>query len=306
MLPPSDSTPREVRGLTLDTESAVAPRGGWPCFFFSHRVSIPMDVEVFLTHGNVSEDDVRDRCAVVIDVLRACSTITTALHHDARAVMPVPDMAEASRLAANLDPEVYRLGGERNAEKIDGYHLGNSPMEYSSDAVENRDVILNTTNGTKALSRARTAEHLVAGCFLNVTRVVEFLEEAGLDVAIICSGRQNRLSLEDTLCAGMILSKLWNGRVPDTATDSSRTAYTLFDTERAQIQQTLRRATHAQRLMAQGYEADVDYCYDLDTLPVLPYYTDSRLVLYDRLDPAPLATENVGSETATQPRSSNP
>jgi len=248
-----------------------------------------MDVEVFLTHSNVTEDDVRDRTVVVIDVLRACSTIATALQSGARAVMPVPDMAEASKIAANLDPDVYRLGGERDAEKIEGYHLGNSPLEYTPDVVSERDVILNTTNGTKALSRAKSARHLVAGCFLNAGRIVNFIEEANTDVAIICAGRQNRLSLEDTLCAGLMLSRLWSGAEPDRATDAAHTAYTLFQTDSGNVGTALRRANHAQNLADRGYNVDVDYCFQVDTLPVLPYYTDNRLVLYEDLTPAPLA-----------------
>ena len=248
-----------------------------------------MDVEVFLTHSNVTEDDVRDRTVVVIDVLRACSTIATALQNGARAVMPVPDMAEASKIAANLDPDVYRLGGERDAEKIEGYHLGNSPLEYTPDVVKDRDVILNTTNGTKALSRAKSARHLVAGCFLNAGRIVHFIEEANTDVAIICAGRQNRLSLEDTLCAGLMLSRLWSGAEPDRATDAAHTAYTLFKTDSGNVGTALRRANHAQNLVDRGYDADVDYCFQVDTLPVLPYYTDNRLVLYEDLTPPPLA-----------------
>ena len=251
-----------------------------------------MDVEVFLTHSNVTEDDVRNRTVVVIDVLRACSTISTALAHGARAVMPVPDMAEAGKMAANLDPDVYRLGGERDAEKIEGYHLGNSPLEYTEEVVENRDIILNTTNGTKALARAKAARHLVAGCFLNAGRVVDFIREAGDDVAIICAGRQNRISLEDTLCAGLMLARLWDGEEPEMATDSAHTAYTLYRTDHNSLGHALRRANHARNLIDRGYDDDVDYCFQVDALPVLPYYTDNRLVLRDDLDAAASPAES--------------
>jgi len=243
-----------------------------------------MDAEVFLTHSNVTEDDVRDRMVVVIDVLRACSTIVTALDNGARAVMPVLDMAQAGKIAANLDPDVYRLGGERDAEKIEGYHLGNSPLEYTSDVVEGRDIILNTTNGTKALARAKSARHLVAGCFLNASRVVEAIRKVDQDVVIICAGRQNRISLEDTICAGLLLDRLWDGSEPGLVTDSAHTAFTLYHNDSQTLSEALRRANHAQRLMDRGYTEDVDYCYQVDTLPVLPYYTDNRLVLYEDLD----------------------
>ena len=240
-----------------------------------------MDVEVFLTHSSVTEDDVRDCTVVVIDVLRACSTIATALHNGARAVMPVLDMAQAGRIAANLDEDVYRLGGERNAEKIEGYHLGNSPLEYTREVVEDRDVILNTTNGTKALAGAKSATHLVAGCFLNAERVVDLLREVDGDIVIICAGRKNRLSLEDTVCAGLLLDRLWDSDEPASVTDSAHTAYTLYHYDRNDLGVNLRHANHAHFLLDNGHEDDVDYCFQIDAVPVLPYYTDNRLVLYE-------------------------
>jgi 2-phosphosulfolactate phosphatase len=240
-----------------------------------------MDAEVFLTYSNVSEEDVRNRTVVVIDVLRACSTIATALTRGARAVMPVPDMAEAGKIASNLDPDVYRLGGERDGVKIDGYHLGNSPAEYTKDVVENRDVILNTTNGTRALSRATAAKHLVAACFLNAQRVVDFVRRVDDTVTIVCAGRQNRLALEDTLCAGLLLDRLWDHEEPDVVTDSAHTAFTLYDTDRDDLSSALRGANHAERLVEQGFGDDLDYCFRIDTLSVLPYYAENRLRRYD-------------------------
>lgn len=240
-----------------------------------------MDAEVFLTYTNVSEDDVQNRTVVVIDVLRACSTIATALDRGARAVMPVPDMARAGKIAGNLDPDVYRLGGERGGEKIEGYHLGNSPHEYTRDAVEERDIILNTSNGTQALDRAKGAKHLIAACFLNAERVVDFIQQNAEAVTIVCAGRQNRLALEDTLCAGLLLDRLWDGKEPYPVTDSAHTAYTLYHTDRDDLLNALHGANHAEWLAKQGYEDDLEYCFQTDTLSVLPYYTENRLLLYN-------------------------
>lgn len=258
-----------------------------------------MDIEVFLTSSNVEEEDVRGRTVVVIDVLRACSSIVTALNNGARAVMPVLDMAQAGRIAANLDPDVYRLGGERGGEKIDGYHLGNSPLEYTEDEVKGRDVILNTTNGTKALSRARAAKHLLAGSFLNASRVVEFIEHhADRDVAIICAGRQNRLSLEDTLCAGLLIDRLWADDEPEFVSDAAHASLTLYRADRNRLRDTIVRCNHAQNLIDLGYADDIEYCLRVDAIPVLPYYRDNRLVLHENLEPDPQAT-NPSAEGGT-------
>jgi 2-phosphosulfolactate phosphatase len=240
-----------------------------------------MDAEVFLTHSNVSEGDVQGRTVVVIDVLRACSTIVTALDRGARAVMPVPDMAQAGKIASNLDPDVYRLGGERGGKKIEGYHLGNSPPEYTQDVVEGRDIILNTSNGTRALEQAKEADTLIAACFLNAGRVVDFVRRTADAVTIVCAGRQNRLALEDTLCAGLLLDRLWDRNEPYPVTDSAHTAYTLYHTDRDDLDNALRGANHAERLAGQGREADLDYCFRIDAVPVLPYYTENRLLLYE-------------------------
>ncbi|PSQ85598.1 MAG: 2-phosphosulfolactate phosphatase [Bacteroidetes bacterium QS_3_64_15] len=242
-----------------------------------------MDAEVFLTHSSISEGDVQDRTVVVIDVLRACSTIVTALDRGARAVLPVLDMAQAGKLATNLDPDVYRLGGERGGEKIEGYHLGNSPREYTEESVEGRDVILNTTNGTRALAQATEADHLVAACFLNAGQVVNFIQRHTDAVTIVCAGHRNRPSLEDTLCAGLLLDRLWEGEEPYPVTDSAHTAHTLYHTDREDLDTALRGANHAEQLASQGYEEDLDYCFRIDAMSALPYYTENRLRLYENI-----------------------
>lgn len=238
-----------------------------------------MKIEVFLTSWNLDEEDVKGRTVVVIDVLRACSTIVTALKNGARSVVPVPDMAQAGKIASNLDQRSYLLGGERDGQRIEGYHLGNSPLEYTAAEVKGRTVILNTTNGTVALSHARAAEHLVVGCFLNASRVVEFVRDAGLDTTIICAGWRNRVSLEDTICAGLFLYELWNGEEPDGASDTAHIAFTQYANDRGDLESALQRCNHARWLARQGFADDVAYSFQLDAVPVLPYYDDSRLIL---------------------------
>lgn len=238
-----------------------------------------MQIEVFLTSHNVTEEDVRDRTVVVIDVLRASASILTALNNGARDVVPVADMAEASKLASNLDPSFYLLAGERSGYRIEGYHLGNSPLEYTEEQVKGRTVILNTTNGTQATARARSARHLLIGSFLNASRVVDFIQKTNLPTTLVCAGTRNRVSLEDTLCAGLILYRLWNGQEPDVVSDSAYMAFTQYRNDKDEIKIALRHCNHAQWLRANGFESDVEYCMQIDALPVLPYYKENRLVL---------------------------
>lgn len=238
-----------------------------------------MNVDVFINSSSVEEGDVKGRTVIVIDVLRACSTIVTALNNGARAVVPVPDMAEAGKIASNLDQRSYLLGGEREGTKIEGYHLGNSPLDYTREEVEDRTVILNTTNGTVAVDRAREAEHLLIGCFLNAQSIVKAIQKIGLDLTIICAGHKRRVALEDTLCAGLILHELWENEEPEYVSDTARIAYTQYVNDQSHLIDSVRACNHAQNLIDKGFGEDVDYCLQLDSIPVVPYYKDSRLVL---------------------------
>lgn len=239
-----------------------------------------MNVEVFLTANHVTEEEVRRRTVVVIDVFRMSATVATALQNGARSVVPVADMAEAGKIAANMDARSYLMGGERGGIPIQGYHLGNSPFEYTREVVQGRTIILNTTNGTPAVTYARGARHLLVGSFVNASRLVAFIEAAGLDVALVCAGWRNRVALEDTLCAGLLLHMLWNSQAPSVISDSAHIAFSQYLQDRGRLEEALHQCNHAQRLRRMHREADIDYCLKIDSLPLLPYYQDNRLVLY--------------------------
>lgn len=237
-----------------------------------------MNPDVFFTPNAIAEKSIRNHVVVVIDVLRASSTIATALHNGAKDLIPVPDMATASRIASNMDPDRFRLGGEQEGKKIEGYHLGNSPLEYTEAQVSGRTVVYKTTNGTDTILHAQTATHVVVGSFLNAQAVVDFIQQTDMQTTLICAGWHKRAAFEDILCAGLILSRLWDGRAPRDATDTAHVAYVLYKHDRQRLQEALMQADHAVRLKALGYEADVAYCAQLDLLDVLPRFKDNRLV----------------------------
>ena len=242
-----------------------------------------MNIDVRFAPQAVTEDDIEGRIVVVLDVLRACSTIVTALYNGARAVIPVGDMAEGARIAAHLDPDNSLMGGERGAKMIDGYGAGNSPLEYNHESVAGKFVVLNTTNGTGTFVRARSAAETIAGCFLNVDRVVDYLKNLGNEsetsVLMLCAGHYGGTALEDVLCAGMILDKLWGDQRPDTLSDGAHIAYSQFRYDRKRLARALFGCEHTQRLIELGFGDDVAYCAQLNTIPILPRYEDSRLVL---------------------------
>ncbi|MEM1096323.1 MAG: 2-phosphosulfolactate phosphatase [Bacteroidota bacterium] len=236
-----------------------------------------MQVDVFLSANAVADDDVKGRTAVVIDVFRASSTIVTALDNGARSIVPVADMADAGKIAAALDPASYVLGGERGGIKIEGYHHGNSPFEYTVESVGNKTVIFNTSNGTRALTRAKSAAHLLVGCFLNADAVTQAVRQANQDLVLICAGSQNQFSLEDALCAGLLLHRLWDGQEPGLVSDAAHMVFSLYAQDRASLAQTLTRSNHGQRLIGLGYGDDVAYCIQQNTTAQVPVYDDNHL-----------------------------
>jgi 2-phosphosulfolactate phosphatase len=153
---------------------------------------------------------------VVIDVLRATSTITYALAAGARRVVPCGEIDEARRIAAGLPEGGTLLGGERGGLAIEGFDLGNSPCEYTLQRVAGRTIVFTTTNGTRAMLHCRQAERVLLGAFVNLGAVVERLRSADR-VHLLCAGTEGEISLEDVLAAGAIVNRLMPRLDPEAA-----------------------------------------------------------------------------------------
>lgn len=231
------------------------------------------ELDVFSSAGSFQEDELRGKTAVVIDVLRASSTIVTAINNGARGVIPVADMAAASTISQNLDSPHYLLCGEKDGKKIEDYDLGNSPLEYTSDVIKNKTIILNTTNGTKALMRCSLAEEVMVGCFLNLRKIVEVLKQKE-EIVLVCAGWRGRLSLEDLLCAGNIIYELTDGKLPDSARDGAKVAFGLYEKFGNDIEETVQTSNHAVRLRNIVGSEDISFCCRTNAMDVLPLMDD--------------------------------
>lgn len=227
---------------------------------------------------SVTPDDVRGigagTCAIVIDVFRASTTITTAVASGARFFLPVTEVEQAVKLAANYSKNEVVLAGERDCRRVDGFQLGNSPREYTREAVGGKVVIFTSTNGTRALAAARDAGTVLVGCFLNFSQVVKVA--AGFDdVAIVCAGNEGRLSLEDFVCAGGMVAKLARkGTALDDPAVAARAAFRSID---AGLARALLATEHARRLADMGFKPDLDVALRLDAVPVVPRMADGRV-----------------------------
>lgn len=232
------------------------------------------DMDVFFSVHSFQENDLRDKAVVIIDVLRATSTIVTALMNGAKGVIPVGDMGEASKISQNVDSVNYLLCGEKDGMKIQGYDLGNSPLEYTPEMVSGKTLIFNTTNGTKAIKKSLGSAKVYIASFLNLTAVVEALKKEKRDVILVCAGWKGRLAMEDSLLAGALIHKLGNGSLHDDAKDGAKVAYGIYEKYGNDITSVIHKSNHAVRLKELVGIQDLDYCSRVDITDQLPILHD--------------------------------
>jgi 2-phosphosulfolactate phosphatase len=235
-----------------------------------------MKVELHFTYAGLSESDLHGKTVVVIDVLRACTVICAAFRSGCREIIPVESAGDGSALLRNLDRAVTILAGERDGHKVDGFNLGNSPLEFTESAVKGKTIILASTNGTPALVLGSSGARMYAASFLNVSRVAEEVVAAGEETVIICSGQESRFTLEDAICGGKMISLLRHKA--SLVNDAATVARMLFTKHRNDLLSALRNCDHGRYLHSIGFGADLDVAAGVDTAPVLPCWDNGRLV----------------------------
>jgi 2-phosphosulfolactate phosphatase len=222
--------------------------------------------------------DISNSIVVIIDVLRATSTITTALYNGAASVIPVATVPRCVELGKALGGIT---AGERDGKVAEGLSYGNSPFEYPRDFIEGKVLVLTTTNGTKLLHMAldQGADEIITGSFPNLSAVCDYLIKSGKDVVLGCSAWKDRINLEDTLFAGAVVSRVKEHF--NIECDSSKLAESLYHeagNDRFEFMQK-KNATHYHRLMKYELEKDIRYCLSEDAANVLPIFKGDRLVL---------------------------
>jgi len=214
-------------------------------------------IDVVLSPAEIDllpQRNLADSVAIVFDVLRATSTMITALAHGAAGIWPVRTIEEAWALKEKRPGAL--LGGERHGDRIEGFDLGNSPLEYR-DAVQGREIISTTTNGTIALRAVEHAALVFAGSLLNIGAIAAHLHaQLPGELLLVCAGTFREAALEDILAAGMLIDLL-PGRP---LTDSAETALALYQQNHSDLAAVLHRARNGRALLAKGREAEVDWC----------------------------------------------
>lgn len=227
-------------------------------------------MEVYTSADAFQEEELRGKTVVMIDVLRASTTITAALENGAKGIIPVGDMDAAGRISQNLDSSHYLLCGEKDGVKIEGYDLGNSPLEYTPEAVKGHTIILKTTNGTRALKRSSLAGEIYVGCFRNLGVLTDHLGKSDNEIVLVCAGWRGRLSMEDLLCAGNIIHELGEGNLPSDARDGAKVVFGLYEKFGNDIEKAVFSSNHAARLKDVVSEEDLRFCSQVSASDVLP------------------------------------
>lgn len=250
-----------------------------------------MKLDVFLTPGEVVPAEVIGRTVVVLDVLRATSTIVEALSAGAKAIYPVASIDDALHLAKTFGRGEVLLCGERRCVPIEGFDLGNSPAEFTPDRVAGKTLVMTTTNGTHAMTLAAGATRVLIGSIMNLDAVVEALVDTEADPVFICSGRERFFAMEDAVCAGAMAARLFETRPGEwTLNDGARAAIALAD--RFGLDEELFRSVAAGKLLlAAGLEADLAACTDRNRHRLVP-------VLQDRHITAPVIPASAAKESA--------
>ena len=230
----------------------------------------------------------RKAVAVVIDVLRATTVFTYAVHSGIREIIPVLDVSTARQLKEKYPPEKVLLGGERQGLPIQGFDLGNSPQHYTPEKVAGKTLIFTTTNGTEAMCAAKSARSIFIASFLNAAAVVEHLQNEN-NIAIICAGTDGVETEEDLLLAGCLTSRLrqnglCKGRNYQMNNAAERVAELWREPMNAtELEKWLMESTGGKNLLNIGLEADIVFAAQCDIIDIVPQIAPSAFQPADSL-----------------------
>lgn len=234
---------------------------------------MPRKIEVCLTPALLDLYEIDNSIVVVIDILRATSSMVYGINNGATAIIPVAQVEDC----LNYADKGYLLAAERNGEVVEGYDFGNSPFSYTADKVKDKTVVLTTTNGTKALHMARSrASQVVIGAFLNLQSLCDWLKIQEKDVLLLCAGWKDQFNLEDTLFAGAVVNQLRKSVVH--FDDASVAAEDLYILAKDDLRAYVGKSSHSHRMVALNIGEDVKFCLQLDICEAIPVLVGDALV----------------------------
>ncbi len=245
---------------------------------FLYHPLMNREVKVHLLPVLFEPQDVRGGIAVIIDVLRASTTIVHALANGARCVVPCGEVEDARGIAAKHPTGTALLGGEREGVLIDGFHLDNNPFAYSAEVVRDKTIVFTTSNGTRALLRAAQASRVLIGSFVNLQAIVNVLAVDSRPIHLVCAGTKGKITVEDCLCAGAIVDGLLTatGCSESKWTDDQlRLALDLYRRESMtpeKFRQAMRSGYGGRNCVRLGYDEQIERAGTTDLFEMVPEY----------------------------------
>jgi len=210
---------------------------------------------------------------VLVDILRATTTICTAFENGVKAIIPVASAEEARLLKA----QGYLVASEQDGKKLDFADFGNSAFSFTRELVEGKTLVYCTTNGTRALEGAKHSGQIVIGAFINISALTGWLVGKGKNVVILCSGWKNKFCLEDALFAGALSNRLLESGKFSTNCDSAHASIDLWNLAKPDILKYLEKAAHRHRLKRLGLDDVIPYSFTLDLTKVVPVFNGKKI-----------------------------
>lgn len=237
-----------------------------------------MNIKTLLSPLNVEEIYFTNKTTVVIDVLRATTTIVTALANQAKEIIPVSAIEFAMKVSGDTFSGQTLLAGERNTQKIDGFSLGNSPLEFTTEIVKGKSIVFYTTNGSKAIVKAKYSSTLIISSFLNVSSVAKSISKSE-DIVILCSGNNGLFSFEDSVCAGALIDELFEISGDINIDDASKTCLFLYLKNKKRLKKMLSETEHGIKLVDSGFDKDIEYASQKNIFNIVPLYLKGSIKL---------------------------
>ena len=216
--------------------------------------------------------DFQGKIAVVVDVLRATTTIVTAFEYGIKSILPV-DSIEACR---DFQFQGYIGAAEREGKKVKGFELGNSPFDYFNPCYAGKKIVFTTTNGTRTISTIKKAHQVIFGAFINLNAVAGNLTMHKKNTIIVCAGWEGEVNLEDTLFAGALIKKLRSSFVPEG--DAAVLSYNLYKLGEKDLAGFLEESSHVRRLKKLGLQKDIDFCLNLNKYDSVPELVNGEII----------------------------
>lgn len=237
-----------------------------------------MQITVSVTPKYLKPGELADKTAVVVDVLRASSTIVTAVQNECDRIIPAISPNEAAKIKKFSEGDVL-LGGEIDSKKIQGFDLGNSPLEYTKENIAEKIIIFSTANGSVAIKRCDDAAEVLVGCILNAKAIAKEVLEIGRDTYLVCAGTRGKFSTDDIIATGCILDRIISMDASVQLDDLGRAALKMYRNARNDLMASFEGCMHYEYLMSIGLKDDVEFCLQEDLYSVVPAYKEGVITV---------------------------